>query len=62
MLRRFFWVAVGAAGALQADRWMRSKRARFTPHALTGTLLDKINTKLESSRSRAGGSDSSNSF
>ena len=48
MVKSIFWVAVGAAGALQADRWMRQKRDRWAPSAVTGTLLDKVNRKLES--------------
>ena len=48
MVKSIFWVAVGAAGALQADRWMRQKRDRWAPSAVTGTLLDKVNKKLES--------------
>ena len=50
MLKRLFWIAVGAVGALQADKWMREQRARFTPNAITGTLLDKLNGRLERNR------------
>lgn len=53
MLKRLFWIAVGAVLALQADRFLREQRARFTPNALTGALLDKINERLEAGR-RAG--------
>ena len=53
MLRRIFWILVGAMAALQADRWIRQRRRRFTPHAITGTILDKINERLEANRSRA---------
>jgi hypothetical protein len=49
-MKTLFWIAVGAAGALQADRWLRSKRAQLTPNAMTGTLLDKLNARLESKR------------
>ncbi len=55
MLKPLFWVAVGAAGALQADRWLARRKSRFTPHALTGTMLDKVNSRLEKSRSREQG-------
>lgn len=47
MLKRLFWVALGAAGALQVDRWLREKRASLTPNALTGSVLDKVNQRLE---------------
>jgi hypothetical protein len=53
MLRRLFWIGVGAAGALQAERWMQRQRDRFRPNAITGTLLDKVNSKLEASNARA---------
>lgn len=55
MIKRLFWVCVGAAGALQADRWLTQRRSRFTPNALTGSLLDKINERLEAKRTRASG-------
>ena len=52
MLRRLFWIVLGAVGALQADRWLRQKRSQLTPNALTGTLLDKVNQRLENNRTR----------
>ena len=51
MLKPLFWVALGAAGALQADRWLEKRKARFSPHAITGTMLDKVNSRLEKNRS-----------
>jgi hypothetical protein len=53
MFRRIFWVLVGAVAALQADRWVRQRRRRFTPHAITGSILDRINERLEANRDRA---------
>jgi hypothetical protein len=55
MLKPLFWVAVGAAGALQADRWLEKRKARFSPHALTGSMLDKVNSRLEKNRSQEHG-------
>jgi hypothetical protein len=52
MLRRLLWVLVGVAGALQFDRWLRDKRRRLTPNALTGTVLDKLNERLEANQAR----------
>ena len=52
MLRRIFWIVLGAVGALQADRWLRQKRSQLTPNAITGTMLDKINQRLENNRAR----------
>ena len=53
MLRRLFWIAVGAALALQLDRWWRAQRDRFTPNALTTSFLDALNQKLEERSRRA---------
>jgi hypothetical protein len=47
LLRKFFWVAVGAAGALELDRLVGRQRAKWSPAALTTALLDKINASLE---------------
>jgi len=52
MLRRLLWIVLGAVGALQADRWLRQKRSQLTPNAITGTMLDKINQRLENNRAR----------
>ena len=51
MIRRLFWIAVGAAGVLQLDRWLEQKRAKLSAHAVTGTLLDKLNQRLEAKNS-----------
>jgi hypothetical protein len=50
MIKRLLAVFAGAAVALQLDRWWNKRRARFTPNALTGSLLDKVNERLEQSR------------
>ena len=47
MIKSVFWVAVGAAGALQADRWLEKRKAKFTPNAVAGSMLDRINKSLE---------------
>ena len=47
MIKRLFWIAVGAAAALQIDKWLEQKKAKLTPHAVTGSMLDKINERLE---------------
>jgi hypothetical protein len=47
MIKSVFWVAVGAAGALQADRWLAKGKAKFTPNAVAGSMLDRINKSLE---------------
>jgi hypothetical protein len=55
MIKRIFWVVVGAAGALQADKWLQQQRDRFRPSALTGTLLDATNKRMEKRRARSAG-------
>ena len=52
MLKALFWVALGAALALQTDRWWSARRRRVTPGALTTTALDIVNQRLEQ-RARA---------
>ena len=47
MIKSVFWVAVGAAGALQVDRWLEKKKSKFTPNAVAGSMLDRINRGLE---------------
>lgn len=50
MIKSVLWVAIGAAAALEADKWMEKRREKYRPSALTGTLLDKLNAKLEEER------------
>jgi hypothetical protein len=47
MIGSLFWVAVGAVGALEADRMLDKVRDRIRPSHVTSTLLDKVNSKLE---------------
>ncbi len=48
MIKSVFWVALGAAGALELDRWLSRSKTRLSPSALTGSALDKLNERLES--------------
>ncbi|MGH2786865.1 MAG: hypothetical protein ACRDJV_03015 [Actinomycetota bacterium] len=50
MIKRLLSVAFGAALALELQRWWESRRARLSPGALTGSLLDKVNSQLEARR------------
>lgn len=54
MIKKLFWVAVGAVGALEADKWFERARTRLRPSALTGSLLDSANRKLEKRRAGPG--------
>jgi hypothetical protein len=51
MIKRLFLIALGIAGALEAEKLLEKAKLRVSPSALTGSLLDKVNQKLESSRS-----------
>ena len=50
MIKTMFWVAVGAAGALESEKLASKLRARFSPRAVTDGFLDKVNTRLESKK------------
>ena len=52
MVKTLFWVAVGAAGALQGERVVAKLRTRVSPRFVTDGLLDKVNTRLESQRTK----------
>ena len=55
MIKRVLWVVVGAVGALQVDKWLQEQKNRFRPSALTGTLLDATNRRMEKRRARSAG-------
>ena len=55
MIKRLLWVVVGAVGALEADKWLQQQKDRFRPSALTGTLLDATNRRMEKRRARSAG-------
>jgi hypothetical protein len=52
MIKSLLWVAIGAAGALESERLLSKARTRFSPSAVTGSFLDKVNTKLEGRREK----------
>ena len=47
MIKSALWIAVGAAAALEADKWLEKRKAKYRPSAITGTPLDKVNATLE---------------
>ncbi len=51
MIKSLFWTVVGAAGALQADRWLSKRKDKLGSSSVTGRLLDATNRKLEANRS-----------
>jgi hypothetical protein len=54
MIKAFFWVALGAAGALQGEKLLGGLREKFTPRAVTDGFLDRLNRRLESKSSGPG--------
>lgn len=54
MIKALFVVALGAAGALQADRWIAALKGRMTARALTDGMIDGANRRLEKDRPGSG--------
>lgn len=52
MIKGVLAVMAGAVAALEMDKRMDRVRERFSPRAVTDSLLDKVNQQLEKSRSR----------
>ena len=53
ILKKLLLVAIGAVGALEADKFLQRQKERFRPSALTSSLLDRTNRALEKRRSRS---------
>jgi len=50
MIKSILLVALGAVGALEADKRLGSVKARFRPRVLTDTFFDSVNKRLEKDR------------
>jgi hypothetical protein len=50
MIKGVLAVVAGAVVALEIDKRMDGIKDRFSPRAVTDTLLDKVNQQLEKSR------------
>jgi hypothetical protein len=50
MIKALFGIILGALLAFALDEWMEKTWARYRPQAVTGTLLDKVNRRLEEKR------------
>ncbi|MFP5297410.1 MAG: hypothetical protein ACLGHL_00280 [Actinomycetota bacterium] len=50
MIKSVLLVIAGAAGALELDKRMEKVRSRFSPRAVTDSVLDKLNQQLEKNR------------
>ena len=57
MIKALFWIVVGAIGALEGERQFARLWTRYKPSAMTGTLLDRANRRLEENRRQASYSD-----
>jgi hypothetical protein len=53
MIKALFWIVVGVVVALQGERMLAGLRSRLSPNAVTGAFLDRVNRKLEDSRTGA---------
>ncbi len=42
-----FWMFVGVAVALEGEKWLAKLGARLSPGSMTGSVLDRLNRKLE---------------
>jgi hypothetical protein len=50
MFKALFGIVLGAFLAFALDEWMEKMWARYRPQAMTGTLLDTVNRRLEENR------------
>ena len=50
MIKGLVLMALGAIGALEAEKRMEGLRAKFRPRAVTDAMFDKVNDRLEQSR------------
>ena len=47
LIKIAFWMFVGVALALEGEKWLGKLGARVRPSSVTGSLLDRLNSKLE---------------
>lgn len=50
MIKALLWMAVGVAGALELEKRIAGMRQRFSPKAITDSMFDKANARLERDR------------
>lgn len=50
MIKSLFWLMLGAAGALELNRWASRQKNRLRVSSMTGGLLEVANRRLESNR------------
>ena len=50
MIKAVGLVVLGAIGALEAEKWLARAKMRMTPRAITDSMFDRLNAKLEDDR------------
>lgn len=50
MIKALLWIGVGVAGALELEKRLAGVRERFTPKAITDSMFDRVNSRLERDR------------
>lgn len=50
MIRSILLLVAGAVGAMELEKRLEKARARFTPRAVTDSMLDRVNQQLEKNR------------
>ena len=50
LIKIAFWMFIGVAAALESEKWLGKITARLSPSSMTGSLLNRVNRKLESQR------------
>lgn len=51
MIKAIFLMALGAIGALQGERLLGNLKERISPRAVTDSMLERANRRLEKERS-----------
>lgn len=50
MIKALLWISIGIAGALELDKRLAGVRERFTPKAITDSMFERANARLERDR------------
>lgn len=50
MIKAVLWIVVGVAGALEIEKRLAGVRERFSPKAITDSMFDRVNSRLERDR------------
>lgn len=50
MIKALLWIGVGVAGALELEKKFAGMRQRFSPKAITDSVFDRANARLERDR------------